>query len=450
MTAWPRFARAIRVASLLLACAGLAHADQIDDVVAAQMKKQNIPGVAVAVLKAGKPVKIKGYGYANLETGTRVTPETVFEIGSVSKQFIATGILLLARDGQLGFDDPVRKFIPEAPESWQPITIRHLLTHTSGLVREAPGVLNPVPDTLVAIRAGFAPPLAFATGARQQYSNLGYFTLAEIITRVAQKPWPQFMHDRVFAPLGMTATRTTTYEAVVPQRANGYVLAEGQLQNAARIQGVRPSGAFLSTIQDLARWEAALNDSTLLTQPERELMWTAVTLTDGSTRNYGFGWELNKVGTHRQIRHGGTMIGFRADFLRYPDDGITVITLGNMGTGLVERVSDGIAALRIEGLQPRRKPAKLPDSTLDALAGRYQLAAGVLTVTRREGKLALTMAVGPRIIEMAVVTPESSTTFFDEDNPRPTYAFEADAAGKIFFVQRNDEGRENMRGQKQQ
>lgn len=447
MTAWRRFVRNLWMGFVLLAC-GLARADQIDDVATAQMKKQNIPGIAVAVIKGGKPVKLKGYGYANLETGARVTPETVFEIGSVSKQFIATGIVLLARDGKLGFDDPVRKFIPEAPESWQPITIRHLLTHTSGLVREAPGVLNPVPDTLVAIRAGFAPPLAFATGARQQYSNLGYFTLAEIITRVAQKPWPQFMHDRVFAPLGMTATRTTTYEAVVPQRANGYVLAEGQLQNAARIQGVRPSGAFLSTIQDLARWEAALNDSTMLTQPERELMWTAVTLNDGSTRNYGFGWELDKVGTHRQIRHGGTMIGFRADFLRYPDDGITVITLGNMGTGLVERVSDGIAALRIDGLQPRRKAVQLTGSALDALTGRYQLTAGVLTVTRREGRLALTMASGNRSAEMAVVTPESATTFFDEDNPRPTYAFETDAAGKLSIVQRGEGGRENLRGQK--
>jgi hypothetical protein len=211
---------------------------------------------------------------------------------------------------------------------------------------------------------------------------------------------------------------------------------------------VRPSGAFLSTIQDLAKWEAALNDSTMLTNAERELMWTAVRLNDGSAKNYGFGWEVNKVGTHRQIRHGGTMLGFRADFSRYPDDGITVIALGNTGTGLVERVSGGIAALQIEGLQPRRKPAKLSDSTLDSLAGRYQLAAGVLTVARREGGLALTMAVGPRNIEMAVVTPENGTTFFDEDNPRPTYAFETDAAGKLSFVQRDAEGRENMRGQK--
>jgi D-alanyl-D-alanine carboxypeptidase len=448
LTAFRRLVRGMWIGITLLTCTSIALADQIDDIVAAQMKRQNIPGVAIAVLKSGRPVKIKGYGYANLETGTHVTPETVFEIGSVSKQFIATGIMLLVRDGQLGLDDSVRKFIPEAPESWQPITLRHLLTHTSGLVREAPGPLNPVPETPAAVQAGFAPSLVFTPGSKLQYSNLGYFTLAEVITRVAQQPWRQFIQSRIFAPLGMTATRTTSYEEVVPQRANGYVLADGRPQNAQRIQGVRPSGAFLSTIQDLAKWETAMNGDTVLTTAERALMWTAVRLNDGSTKDYGLGWEVNKVGTHRQIRHGGSMPGFRTDYSRYPDDGVTVITLGNTGSALVERVSDGIAALQIEGLQPRRKAIRLSDSALDAYTGKYKLPTSTLTVTRRDGKLVLTLAAGPRTSEIALITPESRTSFYDADNPHLTYAFESDAAGKVYIVQRSEEGRETMRGAK--
>jgi D-alanyl-D-alanine carboxypeptidase len=447
MNAW-RLLHPMRIGLVLLACAASAQADQIDDIVAAQMKKQNLPGVAVAVLKDGKPIKVKGYGYANLETATPVTTGTVFEIGSVSKQFIATGIMLLVRAGKLGLDDPVRKFIPEAPESWQPITIRHLLTHTSGLVREAPGTQNPVPETLVAIRAGFAPPLAFVPGSKQEYSNLGYFTLAEVITRTAGKPWPQFLQERIFAPLGMSATRTTTYDEVLGHRANGYTVAEGRLQNAVRIQGVRPSGAFLSSIEDMARWEAALNSEAVLTAAERARMWTAVQLNDGSTKNYGFGWEVNTVGTHRQIRHGGSMPGFRADLSRYPDDRLTVITLGNSGSAIVERVSGGIAALQIKGLQPTRKAMKLADDTLDGFTGKYQLPNGVLTVARRGNQLALTLVAGSRSTDVAVITPEGSSSFFDEDNPRPTYAFDTDAAGRMSIVQRGEDGRENLRGPK--
>ena len=448
LNAFRGLVRGMWIGITLLSFTSAALADRIDDLVAAQMKRQNIPGVAIAVLKVGRPVKIKGYGFANVETGTLVTPETVFEIGSVSKQFIAAGIMLLKRDGKLGLEDPVRKFIPEAPESWQPITLRHLLTHTSGLVRESPGPLNPVPATLVAVQAGFAPPLVFAPGDKQQYSNLGYFTLAEVITRVAQQPWPQFIQARIFAPLGMTATRTTTYEEVVPQRANGYVLVDGRPQNAQRIQGVRPSGAFLSNIQDLAKWEAALNSDAVLTSAERAQMWTVVKLNDGSTKDYGFGWEVNKVGTHRQIRHGGSMPGFRTDFSRYPDDGFSVITVGNTGGALVEWVSDGIAALQIEGLQPRRKAIRLSYSALDAFTGNYKLPTTTLTVTRRDDKLVLTLVAGPRTSEIALITPESRTRFYDADNPRQTYAFESDAAGNVYIVQRSEDGRETMRGTK--
>ncbi len=440
-------AKALCVTMLLAAAGtGIARADAIDDVVTAQMKKQNIPGLSIAVLKNGKAVKTKGYGYANLESGVRATPETVYEIGSVSKQFLSATILLLVRDGKLSLDDSVRKYLPDAPEAWQPITLRHLLTHTSGLVRDAPGMQEKKQSDIEAIRSSYVLPLSFKPGDRMEYSNLGYFTLAEIITRAAQKPWPEYIRERIFAPLGMTATRTTSFEDVVAQRARGYVSVDGRFQNALQVMGVRPSGAFLSTVVDLSKWDAALYSDVLLTAAERELMWKAVRLNDGSVKNYGFGWEVSKVGAHRLLHHAGTMLGYRAEVERYVDDRLTVIVLSNSGQALVEKVGGGIAALEIDGLQPRRKAVKLPERELDAFVGKYQLNNGVLTVVRRERLLALTIAAGPRTMDVAVLTPEGKARFFDEDNPRPTYVFEVNAQGKMDFVARNEDGKETMRG----
>ncbi len=432
----------------LAAITAPAYADRIDDFVQAQLKKQNIPAVSVVVLKDGKPIKTRGYGVANLESGTPATPDTVFEIGSVSKQFIASGILLLNGDGKLGLDDSVRKYLEDAPEAWQPITIRHLLTHTSGMIRETPGMQNVAITDIAAIRGAYGTPLSFQPGEKRVYSNLAYFTLAEIITRTSGKPWPEFMRERIFAPLGMTATRTTTRDELVPQRARGYTWANGRHANAIEIIPVRPSGAFLSTVNDLAKWEAALHSDVILTAAQRALLWTPAKLNDGTEQPYGLGWEIGKSGSHRLIRHGGTMLGYRADYSRYVDDDLTVVVLGNSATGMVERISAGIANLYIPGLFPKRTPAKSSAAELDAYTGQYQVTGGVLTVSRREGRLALTMAQGSRTTEMAVVTPEGKGRFFDEDNTRPTYSFEADANGTPQFVMRDEAGKESMRGAK--
>jgi CubicO group peptidase (beta-lactamase class C family) len=267
-----------------------------------------------------------------------------------------------------------------------------------------------------------------------------------VISKAAGKPWPEFIHERIFAPLGMAATRTTTNEELIPHRAAGYVWADGKYQNSPYLPLVRPSGAFLSTARDMARWEAALSGELFFTTAERAMLWTPVKLNDGSTYDYAFGWEVHKVGTHRQVRHGGTMLGFRADISRYPDDGITVITLGNSARGGVEKISGGVAALYIEGLQPRRREAKMSVATLDSFTGRYQLKEGVLTVARLDNRLTLSVASGSRSAVMAVLTPEGATSFFDEDSPRTTYSFETDAQGKLFFVLRTEEGRESLRG----
>jgi D-alanyl-D-alanine carboxypeptidase len=304
--------------------------ETVDRYVAAEMARQHIPGVAIAVLRAGRIVKAQGYGMADLEHQIPVTPETVFKIGSVSKQLIAAGVLLLAQDGRLSVEDPVSRFHPGAPESWRGVTLRHFLTHTSGVLREGPAFdpLKVQADSIV-IQSAFARPLEFPTGSRYQYCNVCYFTLADVIARVSGQPWDVFLTERVFRPLGMTSTRTTTTTALVPRRARGYAWRDNVYVNAAEFIALRPSGAFLSTVLDLAKWDAALYQDRLLTQATRRAMWSSVRLTDGSTSGYGFGWQLDSLDGHWRVHHGGSLPGFRAELARFPNDSLTVIVLTN-------------------------------------------------------------------------------------------------------------------------
>lgn len=443
---------------LSLAAVSSARADEVDDYVGTQMSRQHIPGLSLAVLKDGKPVKMQGYGVANLELATPATPETVYQIGSVSKQFIAAGIVCLCAEGKVGLDDSIRKYLEDAPEIWQPITLRHLLTHTSGLVRETPGLQLKAQSEIDALRAAYATPLAFQPGEKWQYSNLGYFALAEVISRAAQIPWSQYLQERIFGPLGMNATRTTTVEELVPHRAGGYQWLDTQrYQNSPVVPGVRPSGAFLSSVRDLAQWDAALYSDALFSPQQRELLWTPVKLNDGTEKPYGFGWETGKTGKHRHVKHGGTMLGFRSQLLRFPDDRLTVVVLTNATQVVVEKIALSVAAFYLPDLkpsQPKRNTVPLPKEILDGYAGRYRVAGDrVLAVARRGNQLTITMPLGPALgkeigplvqgvsMDIALVTPENETRFFDEDDPRSTYVFSKTADGKIQFAVENAEGK---------
>ena len=240
----------VLVLIVMFAAAVAVRADKVDDYVRAVMQKQHVPGAAVAVVRDGKVIKAAGYGMANVELNVAATPDTVFKIGSVSKQFLSAGIMLLVQDGKLSLDDKISKFLDGTPDAWKDITIRHLLTHTSGLVREAPG-FDPlkIQSDADVIKTAYASPLVFKTGDKWQYCNVGYFSLAEIIHKVSGKPWGDFLTERVFAPLGMNSTRTTTMTDLVPNRANGYAWAKGKYQNADVYFALRPSGAFLSTVK---------------------------------------------------------------------------------------------------------------------------------------------------------------------------------------------------------
>ena len=203
--------------------AAAAPVDRTDEYIRAEMQRQKIPGLSLAVLKDGKIVKIAGYGVADRKSGAAATPETVYKIGSVSKQFIATGIMLLVQEGRLRIDDPVSKYLDGTPPSWSGITIRHLLTHTSGIQREAPA-FDPwkvQPDSDV-IRSAYPLPLRFPTGSKWEYCNTGYFALAEIISRVSGTPWVDYLRLKVFEPAGMRSTWPTNTTQTLANRATGY------------------------------------------------------------------------------------------------------------------------------------------------------------------------------------------------------------------------------------
>ena len=344
------------VVVLLLAASAAAQGDKTDDFIKTQMKRQNIPGLSLVVVKDGQIIKSAGYGVADRERRIPATPETVYKIASVSKQFIATGIMLLAQDGQVSVDDAVSKYLEGTPDSWKPITIRHLLTHTAGLVREAPG-FDPrkVQNDADVIRTTYAMPLRFTPGEKYEYSNTGYFALAEIIRKVSGRPWSEYLTDKVFKPSGMNTTYTTNTTEKVPNRAVGY-RDNDKLLNAGDWAALRPSGAFLSTVLDLAKWDAVLNTDRILTESTRRQMWTPVTLNDGSSGPYGFGWQISSVKDHKHVHHYGGMLGFRTAFSRFPDNRLTVIVLTNLDEVDIESIVHGVAALYLPTLSPARAP----------------------------------------------------------------------------------------------
>lgn len=362
---------------LIFVVAVPAQVTEVNDYIKAEMARQKIPGVSLAIVKNGRVILAEGYGLANVELNVPVKPDAVFKIGSISKQFIATGIMLLVQQGKVGLDDKVSKHLEGTPETWSAISVRHLLTHTSGLVREAPG-FEPfkVQSDADVIKTAYSLPLRFQPGEKWEYCNLGYFMLAEIIRKASGKPWEEYLKDQVFSPLGMTATRTTTVAEIIPNRASAYALRNEKLQNTDNWPAIRPSGAFLSTVHDLAKWEVALTADKVLNKSDREQMWTPVTLTSGRKYPYGFGWDLDDLRGVSTVNHGGTLTGFRAQFTRFPEQGLTVIVLTNLASANVDAITRGVAALfipeiRFTALQPQPAPDPTMTTFFKGLLAEY-------------------------------------------------------------------------------
>jgi CubicO group peptidase (beta-lactamase class C family) len=354
--------------------------------------------------------------------------------------------MLLVDEGKISLDDKISKFLDGTPETWKDITVRNLLTHTSGLVREAPG-FDPlkIQSDADVIKTAYNEALRFVPGEKYEYCNVGYFTLAEIIRKVSGKPWPDFLKERVFAPADMHATRTTTMTDLVPNRANGYLWNNGKFENSSIFFALRPSGAFLSTVLDLARWDALLYSDKILKQSLREQMWTAVKLNNGSTYPYGFGWTVDTLRGHKVVQHGGSLPGFRASFFRFIDDKLSVVVLTNTDNANAESLAVGIADQYLPDLIPERTAIKLDSKVLAAFVGQYQVNPTVAVTVELEGDhLTIRQGTGTKRQLLA----ESELTFFVNENQRSTYTFVKDAKGAIIELVVHMDGRETARAKK--
>ncbi len=334
----------------LLCFPALVRADRVDDFVRQEMARRGIPGVALAVMRADEKARVSTYGVANVELQVPVSTNTVFEIGSLTKQFTAAGILLLAQDGKLAVDDPVVKHLTNAPAAWSNITVRHLLTHSSGLKNytgldgfELRRRLSQA--QFIALLAAQRPD--FAPGEQAKYCNSGFNLLGHVIENAAGRGCWQFLEEKFWRPLGMNSVTTRDPVVLVTNRASGYVRKGDVLRNRdSDLTDVFAAGAMAATIVDLVKWNAALDAGTPLSAASREQMWSAARLNSGERTAYGFGWRVVPWRGRKNIGHSGSTSGFSASLQRFPDDRFAVIVLCNFDEqNIATTLARGIAAL---------------------------------------------------------------------------------------------------------
>lgn len=318
---------------------------RVDEAVTALMREQKIPGTSIAVVRDGKIIKARGYGFANVELSVPVTPETVFQAGSIGKQFTAAAIMMLVEEGKVSLDDSITKYFPEAPPTWKPITIRRLLTHTSGLPdiwgeteqdAYTKGIVDSrrdyTEDELLHRYVTLQP--QYPPGEKWEYCNTGYQLLGFLIHRVTGKSHGEFVREHMFQPLGMNTATVISEADIVPNRSSGYVLVKGELKNQdwlAPSLNTTADGAYYMTVLDLAKWDAALYTEKVLQRTSLEQMGTTqAKLNSGKTYPYGFGWFLADANGHRVMYHTGGNQGFFAIISRYVDDRLTVIVMNNL------------------------------------------------------------------------------------------------------------------------
>ena len=347
------------IVALAAACAsgGAPHMNPHDqatqasiDSLFAEYAGSAVPGASVIVIRDGRVLVRHAYGMADLERHTPATSQTDYRLASVSKQFTAMAVMLLARDAKIRYDQSVRDFLPELPAATQPVTIRHLLNHTSGLWDYE----DLVPESRTAqlddrdVLALLAPKdsLYFPAGSAYRYSNSGYVLLGLIVERVSGMTFPQFLEARIFRPLGMTATVAHVEGSdAIPHRAYGYSPAVTGFTNTDQsvTSATLGDGGIYTNVDDMVRWDEALYGTTLVDAATLALATTPPSLPGGAPTQYGFGWYVESYRGERRWRHTGETSGFRNAIQRYPARRFTVIVLTNRSSGEPGAIADRIA-----------------------------------------------------------------------------------------------------------
>lgn len=337
----------------------------VDALVRRTMEAARIPGIGLAVVRRGEVVVARGYGVAELEHRTPVTDETMFLSGSMGKQFTAAGILALVEDGRLGLDTSIRRYLPEAPATWEPITIRHLLSHRSGIPDYTGDNFDYRKDYTDAelLAMSTALTLEFPAGSRWNYSNTGYVLLGIVMTRVTGKPYHAFLRERIFTPAGMPTVRVITEAAIVPHRARGYNLVPGGWEHAAWVApqlNTTADGSMLLSLRDMIAWNEVVRTRRILRPEHWALMMSATPLNSGRTYPYGFGWFIGEAGGQVVQEHGGAWQGFITQYTRFADDDLAVVVLSNARTLAPPTLAMEVAAL----FNPRLAPVPAPSTPI--------------------------------------------------------------------------------------
>lgn len=415
------------------------------DKVFAQWDKPDSPGCALAVIKDGNIIYKRGYGIANLDYDIPITPSTPFHVASVSKQFTAMSIALLAREGKLSLDDDVRKYIPEVPDLGQKITIRHLIHHTSGL-RDQWSLLvmagwrlsnDVVKDQDVLDLVSRQKALNFKPGDQHLYSNTGYTLMALIVKRVSGKSLREFTEEKIFKPLGMSKTFfRDDHTVIVKNQAIGYEPG-GPTKFRLSVPNYDTVGAssLLTTVEDMAKWdqnfyEPQVGDAALIKQLE-----TPVALNDGYKLNYAMGMVVGQYKGLRVVEHSGADAGYRSHYMRFPDQRFSVVILCNLSFAFPNQLARNVADIYLAG-QLKDEPAhttsasssvKLSEQQLASKTGPYWCdATGDLArITASDGKLNATLpGLSAKLIPLAedrfqVEGRKTIITFDSSPNDQP-------------------------------
>ncbi|HEY6306561.1 MAG TPA: TIGR03435 family protein [Candidatus Angelobacter sp.] len=384
----------------------------IDRFVKDEMQTEQVPGLAVGIYSRGQILLAKGYGLANVELNVPVKPETIFQSGSVGKQFVSAAVMMLVEEGKVGLDDSIVKYFANAPASWKPILVKNLLSHTSGLAEyETPERAGPkgpfylrldfTEDELV--EKVEALPIDFAPGEHWSYRNTNYLLLGILIHKVTGKPYADYLQEKIFKPWYMTSTRLISEKDIIPNRSSGYQLVAHKLQNQDWVSPTANStgdGTLYFNVLDLAKWDEALDGTSLLKQSSLDRTWTVFPLNSGQPNNgnYGFAWNISTVNGHKVIQHGGAWQRFTCVIQRYVDDNLTLVVLTNLARANPGRFASRIAGFVNPALMPpppkEHKEVAVDPKLFVGYVGKYQLAPDFILTVTQEGDHLFVQATG--------------------------------------------------------
>ncbi|MEQ1606044.1 MAG: serine hydrolase domain-containing protein [Pyrinomonadaceae bacterium] len=384
--------KACKCVVLLFLFVSLGRADSLDTFITGQMKQRKIPGVSIAVLRAGKVVRDGGYGFADLESQTPATRDSVYEIGSISKQFAVEAVMLLVEDGKINLDDPITKYLPaNAPAIWQKIIVRNLLNHTSGLkdwteIKEFSYRREYSAAEFVDLVKGF--PIGFQPGDNWLYSNTNLPLIGIIVEKASGRSFEEFVTERIINPLNFPTIRFKHQEDVVPNRAAGYVLRNDVWKNGEpfRPKVIAASGGILASATDLARWWEGVMNGRIVKRGSLDQMLAPTKLNDGRSVAHGFAFFIDVFNGHKVVQHFGSTVGGFGSIVRYyPREKITVSVIGNLEDGgvgaeyIAKRVADHfIPGAFADGM--KEMPHATPGRTKIALHILSEIAAGRSTI----------------------------------------------------------------------